>query len=67
MTFVRWLLLTREGRRALLGVYVVAALISLVVYTIRYDIGYALGLAVMFVVAPLWIWWCLRPRSAPNS
>jgi hypothetical protein len=56
----RRLLLTAEGRRQLLVAYLVAALVSIVIYGVTHSPGYAVGQAVVFVFAPLWARWCLR-------
>ncbi len=56
----RWLLLTAEGRRVLLVVYLAAALVSVVTYGILHSLGYAVGQVIVLGFAPLWARWCLR-------
>ncbi len=57
------LLFTIEGRRFLIGVYVVASLASTIVYWVRYSPAYGMSQAVIFVLAALWVPWCLGRRS----
>jgi hypothetical protein len=56
----RWFLLTPEGRRALVVVYLAAGAASVVVHWYLRSFGYALGLAAIIGFAPLWARWCLR-------
>ena len=57
------LLFTVEGRRLLIGVYVVAAFASTIVYWVRYSPAYGVSQAAIFVFAALWVRWCLGTRS----
>ena len=57
---VRWLLLTHTGRVVMATVYIATAVISVVVYTIRYGAGYGLGQIALFAFGFFWIRWCIR-------
>jgi hypothetical protein len=57
---VRWLLLTHPGRVVLATVYIVAAVISIVVYTVTHGPLYGLGQLVLCSFGLLWIRWCIR-------
>jgi len=56
----RWLLLTHTGRVVIATVYIVAAVISVVVYTITHGAGYGLGQIALFAFGFFWIRWCIR-------
>jgi len=56
----RWLLLTAEGRRVLLAIYLTAAAVSVVVYGVVRSPAYGAGQVVVLGFAPLWARWCLR-------
>jgi hypothetical protein len=57
---LEWLIDTADGRRVLLVVYSVAAVISVVTYTIVRSPWYALSVATPLLFAPFWARWCLR-------
>ncbi len=59
---LEWLIDTADGRRVLLVVYSVAAVISVVTYTIVRRPWYALSVAAPLLFAPFWARWCLRRR-----
>jgi multisubunit Na+/H+ antiporter MnhB subunit len=54
------LLLTHRGRIALVAVYVLAALVSIVVYSIVRSPGYGLGQLVVLGLGFAFIVWCVR-------
>jgi hypothetical protein len=56
----RWLLLTHEGRIALVVVYSVAAVVSIVTYTIMRSPLYGLGQLALTSFGLLWTRWALR-------
>jgi hypothetical protein len=56
---LRRLLLTPQGRRALVGAYLLAGAVTVVVYWVRYGAVYATGQAVIIGGAVLWMRWCL--------
>ena len=56
----RWLLLTHEGRIALAVVYSVAAVVSIVTYTIMRSPLYGLGQLALTSFGLLWARWSLR-------
>jgi hypothetical protein len=58
--FARWLLLTREGRRALTVAYIVAGVFSVVVYVITQSLLYALVMASIIAFGLWWARFCLR-------
>ena len=57
---IEWLINTPDGRRVLLVVYTVAAVISVVTYTIARSPWYAASVAAPLLFAPFWARWCLR-------
>jgi hypothetical protein len=63
---VRWLLLTPEGRRALLAIYCAAGVVSFVTYWIMRGPGYAIGQAIVIAIGPIWLTYCLR-RPWPDA
>lgn len=56
----RWLLLTAEGRRVLLGAYLAAAAVSVATYWVVRSPAYGVSQVVVLGFAPLWARWCLR-------
>ena len=63
----RWLLLTHTGRVVIGVVYVVASVISIVVYTVTHGIAYGLGQLALCSFGFFWIRWCIRrPRPATS-
>jgi hypothetical protein len=58
--FARWLLLTREGRRALTIAYVVLGVFSVVAYVFTESILYALVMGSIMVFGLWWARFCLR-------
>jgi hypothetical protein len=56
-------LLTRRGRVTLVVIYVVAAIISIAVYSVMRGLWYGLGQFVVLGLGLGWIIWCLRPRD----
>jgi hypothetical protein len=58
--FARWLLLTREGRRALTIAYVMLGVFSVVAYVFTESILYALVMAGIMVFGLWWARFCLR-------
>ncbi|HEY5077538.1 MAG TPA: hypothetical protein VIJ48_08555 [Acidimicrobiia bacterium] len=57
---VRWLLYTHEGRIVLAVVYSVAAVVSIVTYTIMRSPLYGLGQLALTSFGLLWTRWSLR-------
>jgi hypothetical protein len=56
----RWLLLTHPGRIALAIAYSIAAVASIVTYTVARSPLYGLGQLVLTAFGLLWARWCLR-------
>jgi hypothetical protein len=56
----RWLLLTHEGRIVLAVVYSIAAVGSIVTYSITREPLYGLGQLIVTGFGLLWARWCLR-------
>jgi len=63
----RWLLLTHSGRVVLATVYIVAAVISVVVYTVTHGLGYGLGQVALLSFGFFWIRWCIRRWAEPSA
>ena len=63
----RWLLLTHSGRVVLATVYIVAAVISVVVYTVTHGLGYGLGQVALLSFGFFWIRWCIRRWAEPTA
>ncbi len=57
---MRRLLLTHNGRVLLAVAYIVASVVSIVVYTITHGPFYGLGQLVLCSFGLLWIRWCIR-------
>jgi hypothetical protein len=56
----RWLLFTHPGRMILVGLYSIAAVISVVTYTIMRAPLYGLGQVAVTGFGLFWARWCLR-------
>jgi len=56
----RWLLYTHPGRVTLATAYVIAAIVSVVTYTLARSPGYGLGQLVLTSFGLAWARWCLR-------
>jgi hypothetical protein len=56
----RWLLLTHQGRITFAVVYSIAAVISIVTYTIMRSPLYGLGQLALTAFGLWWVNWCLR-------
>jgi hypothetical protein len=56
----RWLLLSHEGRIVLAVVYCIAAVISIVTYTVMRSPLYGLGQVALTGFGLLWARWCLQ-------
>jgi hypothetical protein len=58
--FARWLLLTRDGRRALVIAYVAFGVFSIAVYLVTESVAYAVGMAGLMAFGLWWARFCLR-------
>jgi hypothetical protein len=58
--FARWLLLTREGRRALVIAYIAFGAFSIAVYLVTETVAYAVGMAALMAFGLWWARFCLR-------
>jgi hypothetical protein len=59
---IEWLIDTADGRRLLLTVYTIAAVVSVITYAIVRSPWYAMSVALPLLFAPFWASWCLRRR-----
>jgi hypothetical protein len=56
----RWFLFSPQGRMTLVVLYVIASVISIVTYTIRYSPLYGAGQLGLTGFGLLWTRWCLH-------
>lgn len=60
MNFAQRVLLTRRGHQAMIAVYVILSIVSIVVYTVKRSPLYGLGQFLVLGLGLAWIIWCLR-------
>ena len=64
MNLAQRAMLTHRGRVALATVYVIAALASVLVYTVMRSVAYGISQVVVLGLGLTWIIWCIRRTPA---